>query len=86
LDAINAQVELIRTVALKTMGWKFRIWGFGEGIALRGLYQATSVTGDSTFRDHVDGLLEVYVNRGVGIAAEEHCTGHRVAPALPANW
>jgi unsaturated rhamnogalacturonyl hydrolase len=54
------------------MGWKFRIWGFGEAIALRGLYQATSITGDSIFRDHVDGLLEVYVNRGVGISAEEH--------------
>ncbi len=54
------------------MRWKFRIWGFGEAIALRGLYQAASVTGDSTYRDHVDALLEVYVNRGVGMSAEEH--------------
>ena len=72
MDAINAQVELIRTVAMRTMVWKFRIWGFGEAIALRGLYQAASVTGDSLFREYVDGLLEMYVNRGVGISAEEH--------------
>ena len=72
MDAINTQVELIRTVAAQTLRWKFRIWGFGEAIALRGLYQAASVTGDSSFRDHVDALLEVYVNRGVGMSAEEH--------------
>ena len=72
MDAVNTQVELIRTVAAQTLRWKFRIWGFGEAIALRGLYQAASVTGDSSFRDHVDALLEVYVNRGVGMSAEEH--------------
>ena len=71
-DGVDTSVKLIRTVATRTMCWKFRVWGFGEAVALRGLYQASSVTGDPAFRDHADALLEGYVNRGVGISAEEH--------------
>lgn len=72
MHAVDTTVELIRTVAARTMCWKFRVWGFGEAIALRGLYQASSITGDPVFRDHVDGLLEGYVKRGVGTSPEEH--------------
>ena len=54
------------------MEWPFRIWGFGEGVALRGLLAAGRVTGDSELPRFVEGLLRTYVDRGVGARNEEH--------------
>jgi unsaturated rhamnogalacturonyl hydrolase len=70
VEAIRA--ELIRKVAAQTMRWNFRMWGFGESIALRGLLQASRVTGDAEPLGYVKALLRSYVGRGVARSSEEH--------------
>jgi len=64
--------KLIRKVAERTMRWNFRMWGFGEAIALRGLIRASEVTGDEEMLGYVHALLRAYVGRGVAKSAEEH--------------
>lgn len=64
--------DLIRRVAAQAMRWKFRMWGFGEAVALRGLYRAGRVTGDSAFQEFVEALLGAYLDRGVAKSNEEH--------------
>jgi unsaturated rhamnogalacturonyl hydrolase len=66
------RAELIRKVAAQTMRWNFRMWGFGESIALRGLLQASRVTGDAEPLGYVKALLRCYVGRGVGRSPEDH--------------
>jgi unsaturated rhamnogalacturonyl hydrolase len=66
------RADLIRKVAVQTMRWKFRLWGFGESIALRGLLQASRVTGDAEPLGYVKALLRFYVGRGVARSPEDH--------------
>ena len=51
----------MKAVAACTMRWPFRMWGFGEGIALRGLLHAYRVTGDAEYFGFVRALLRAYV-------------------------
>lgn len=67
---------VIEQVCAVTMRWPFRLWGFGEAIALRGLLAAAGATGDREPLGFVSALLRQYVARGVGKSPEEH-----VAPA-----
>ena len=64
--------ELISKVAAQTMRWNFRVWGFGESVALRGLLQASRATGDAEPLGYVKALLRFYVGRGVAKSAEDH--------------
>lgn len=64
--------ELIRRVAAQTMRWDFRLWGFGEGIALRGLMRAGEATSDAEPHGFANALLRAYVGRGVAKSPEEH--------------
>ncbi|MCB1121583.1 MAG: glycoside hydrolase family 88 protein [Verrucomicrobiae bacterium] len=64
--------NLLKKVADLTLQWPFKIWGFGEGIALRGLLAVDRVTGQATYHPFVEKLLQTYVDRGVGKANEEH--------------
>ena len=41
-----AHDALIRAVAAPTMRWPFRVWAFGEAVALRGLLAAARATND----------------------------------------
>lgn len=52
--------------------WSFKVWGFGEGIALRGLLATYRVTGHAGYFEFVQRLLRTYVDRGVGKSNEEH--------------
>ncbi len=54
------------------MRWNFRVWGFGEGIALRGLMRAGEATGDAGPHGFVNALLRAYVGRGVAKSPEKH--------------
>jgi len=56
----------------RTMEWSFRIWGFGEGVALRGLLAVGRASGDGELARFVEGLLRTYVDRGVGGKNEDH--------------
>ena len=71
-----AHDALIRAVAAATMRWPFRVWAFGEAVALRGLLAAARSTNDREPLGFVRALLRTYVARGVGRSPEEH-----VAPA-----
>jgi unsaturated rhamnogalacturonyl hydrolase len=71
-----AHDALIRAVAAPTMRWPFRVWAFGEAVALRGLLAAARATNDREPLGFVRALLRTYVARGVGRSPEEH-----VAPA-----
>lgn len=67
---------LVRAAAAQTMRWPFRVWGFGEAVALRGLLAAARATQDREPLGFVRALLRTYVGRGIGRSPEEH-----VAPA-----
>jgi unsaturated rhamnogalacturonyl hydrolase len=54
------------------MRWNFRTWGFGEGVALRGLLQAHFVTGSAEYSGFVYALLRAYIGRGVARSNEDH--------------
>jgi unsaturated rhamnogalacturonyl hydrolase len=63
---------LVQAVAARTMRWPFRMWAFGESVALRGLLAASRATGDGEALGFVRALLRSYVARGVGRTPEEH--------------
>jgi len=58
------------------MELNFRLWRFGESIALRGLMNAASATGDPEPLTYSLALLRAYLASGVGKSPVEH-----VAPA-----
>jgi unsaturated rhamnogalacturonyl hydrolase len=68
----NQRKELIEKVAARTMRWDFRLWGFGESVALRGLLQAHRVTGNAEYFGFVRALLRAYVGRGAVKSNEDH--------------
>jgi unsaturated rhamnogalacturonyl hydrolase len=67
-----AHDALIRAVASPTMRWPFRVWAFGEAVALRGLLAAARATNDREPLGFVRALLRAYMARGVGRTPEEH--------------
>jgi unsaturated rhamnogalacturonyl hydrolase len=54
------------------MRWNFRMWGFGEAVALRGLLRASCITGDAEPLGYVKALLRAYAGSGVARSSEEH--------------
>lgn len=60
--------DLLRRVAQQTMRWPFRLWGFGEAIALRGLLAA----GSPEHQGYVHGLLRAWLGKGVARTADDH--------------
>lgn len=63
---------MLKQAADFALRWPFRMWGFGEGIALRGLLAAHRVTDNADYYDFAHDLLRAYLARGVGKANEEH--------------
>lgn len=64
--------DLLERVCARTMEWPFRMWGFGEAIALRGLLAASSKVSNPEAYGFVQALLGAYIARGVGKSFEEH--------------
>lgn len=54
------------------MRWNYRVWGFGEAIALRGLLRAGDVLGDAAPIGFVHGILRTWLGRGVACGNEDH--------------
>jgi unsaturated rhamnogalacturonyl hydrolase len=71
-----ATKELVSQVAARTMQLHFRMWRFGESIALRGLINASRMTGDAGPLAYSMALLRAYLASGVAKSPLEH-----VAPA-----
>jgi len=64
--------ERLGAVVAATMRWNFRVWGFGEAIALRGLLQAGDRLGNPEPIGFVHGILRSWLGRGVGRNNEDH--------------
>jgi unsaturated rhamnogalacturonyl hydrolase len=62
----------LRAAAEVAMRWNYRVWGFGEAIALRGLLRAGDVLGDRSPFGFVHGILRSWLGRGVARTHEDH--------------
>jgi len=65
-------IERLRLVVAATMRWNYRVWGFGEAIALRGLLRAGDTLGDPAPIGFVHGILRSWLGRGVARSHEDH--------------
>jgi unsaturated rhamnogalacturonyl hydrolase len=64
--------EQLSAVAAVAMRWNYRVWGFGEAIALRGLLRAGDALGDPAPFGFVHGLMRSWLGRGVARTNEDH--------------
>jgi len=64
--------ERLRAAVDVAMRWNYRVWGFGEAIALRGLLRAGDVLGDAAPIGFVHGVLRTWLGRGVARSNEDH--------------
>lgn len=67
----------LRAAVQITMRWNYRVWGFGEAIALRGLLRAGELLGDPEPIGFVHGILRSWLGRGVARSNEDHVGGGR---------
>jgi unsaturated rhamnogalacturonyl hydrolase len=56
---------LIRAVASQIMSYPFKVWGFGEGIALEALWQAGSRLHETEFQCFVEACFEQWFARDI---------------------
>jgi unsaturated rhamnogalacturonyl hydrolase len=64
--------ERLRAIVDTTMRWNYRVWGFGEAIALRGLLRAGDALDDPAPIAFVHGILRSWLGRGVARTNEDH--------------
>ncbi|TQV70555.1 hypothetical protein FKG94_21270 [Exilibacterium tricleocarpae] len=64
------------------MQWPFRLWSFGEAIAMDGLLQAASTVGRSTYQAYVHALLLATVARNIGRNDNDHLVPARALLCL----
>jgi len=64
--------EQLTGVATVAMRWNYRVWGFGEAIALRGLLAAADALGDPAPFGFVHGIMRSWLGRGVARTNEDH--------------
>lgn len=58
--------------------YPYKVWGYGEDIALRAMLDVHEVTGDTRAADFVESLVAAWSSRRPAIAAADH-----VAPGVP---
>jgi unsaturated rhamnogalacturonyl hydrolase len=54
------------------MRWNYRVWGFGEAIALRGLLRTGDALNDPAPLGFVHGILRTWLGRGVARTNDDH--------------
>jgi rhamnogalacturonyl hydrolase YesR len=64
--------EHLSAVAAVAMRWNYRVWGFGEAIALRGLLAASDALRDPAPFGFVHGIMRSWLGRGVARTNEDH--------------
>jgi unsaturated rhamnogalacturonyl hydrolase len=69
--------NLLQKIVKRTMQLPFRMWGFGEAIALQGLLAAAEHLQEDHPRGFVEALVRMTLARGIGSQAEDH-----VAPGM----
>ena len=60
------------------MVYPFKLWGFGEDIGLRGLWESSTVLGDQQYHDFVLSLLANWTKHHDPLKPKDH-----VAPGVP---
>lgn len=75
----------VRRAADMAMRWNFRVWGFGEEIALAGLLRAGDALADPAPAAFVHGLMRAWLGRGVGRSNEDHVGPGRILLATHAR-
>lgn len=63
---------LMRAVAGQIMTYPFKVWGFGEGIALEALWQAAHALGKGAYRAFVIARFEAWLVREPRIVEADH--------------
>ena len=66
------QTDLIHSITRRTMEYPFKVWGFGEGIALEALWEAGSRLQVFEYRDFVVNLLNRWLHREPRIVEADH--------------
>lgn len=79
---MNDQISRVAEVAMR---WNYRIWGFGEEIALAGLLRAGDTLGDAAPQAFVHGLMRAWLGRGVARSNEDHVGPGRILIAMHAR-
>jgi unsaturated rhamnogalacturonyl hydrolase len=77
--------EQIRRAADVAMRWNYRVWGFGEEIALAGLLCAGDKLVDPAPQAFVHGLMRAWLGRGVARSNEDHVGPGRILIAMHAR-
>ena len=72
----------IQAVADVTMRWNYRVWGFGEAIALRALLRAGDLLDQPAYGGFVYGILRSWLGRGVANSNEDHVGAGRELVAM----
>jgi rhamnogalacturonyl hydrolase YesR len=65
-------IDRIRLAAGHLLAYPFRVWGFGEGIGVRALLDASAVTGDAIYEGFIRGLFSAWLGRGGPKSFEDH--------------
>lgn len=63
---------LLRAVAGQIMAYPFKVWGFGEGIALEALWQAADALSEDAYRAFVIARFEAWLAREPRIVEADH--------------
>lgn len=77
--------EQIARAANAAMQWNYRVWGFGEEIALSGLLSAGDRLGDPAPQAFVHGLMRAWLGRGVARTNEDHIAPGQILIAMHAR-
>lgn len=72
----------LKAAAAVAMRWNYRVWGFGEAIALRGLLQTGDLLNDPAPFGFVHGILRSWLGKGVARSNEDHVGAGRELLAL----
>lgn len=65
-------IEQLRSAASHLLTYPFRVWGFGEGIGIRALMEASTVAYDPLYEGFVRGLFAAWLGRGGPKTFEDH--------------
>ncbi len=67
--------SLLEAAVGATLRWPFRLWAFGEAIALEGVLAAAKELGRADYRQHVAALCLASIGSGVGNSYDHHPAG-----------
>ena len=77
-ETLSRLEDVARAAAERAMQYRYKVWGFGEDIALRGLYQLGRVLPEPRFTSFVTDLLRPWAASGAALTNADH-----VAPGVP---